>query len=71
VWTPLSSELEIGLTLGFSSGGPLQRISVQFVKPGMRDSAWSKAAEDEIKRFRDTWLKDQLGFPLINFNGEK
>jgi hypothetical protein len=71
VWTPLSSELEIGITLGFSSGGPLQRISAQFVKPGMRGAAWSKAAEDEIKRFHDTWLKDQLGLPPYQFQWGK
>jgi hypothetical protein len=67
VWKQISPKLEIGITLGFSSGGPLQRISAQFVKPGLRGSAWSKAAEDEIKCFHDKWLKEQLGPPPYQF----
>ena len=63
----ITPELEVGLTLGFSPNGPLRRISVQFIKPGTRGSAWSKAVEDDIKRSHDKWLKAQLGEPPYQF----
>lgn len=67
----VSSELEIGLTLGFARTGPLQRISAQFVKIGLRGSTWSKALEDQIKSFHDAWLKEQLGKPPYQFTWGK
>ena len=66
-WRHVSPELEIGLTLGFSPDGLLQRISAQFVKLGTRGSAWSKEREHEIKCFHDKWLKEQLGDPPHQF----
>jgi hypothetical protein len=67
VWRQITPKLEIGLTLGFSPHGPLQRISVQCVKPGTRRYEWSKALEDEIKHYHDEWLKEQLGEPPYHF----
>lgn len=67
VWRQVGPEHEIGLTLTFAPGGPLQRISAQFVKLGIRGSQWSKAMMDEIKAFHDQWLKDQLGDPPFQF----
>lgn len=66
-WQNVSSEFEVGLTLGFSNNGLLQRISAQFVRIGLRGSQWSKASEDQIKRFHDAWLKKQLGNPPYQF----
>jgi hypothetical protein len=48
MWKQAGPELEIGLTLAFIPNGPLQRISAQVVKPGIRGSEWSKAKEDDI-----------------------
>ena len=70
-WQQISPEQEIGLTLGFSPCGPLQRISAQFMKLGIRGSAWSKAREDEIKCFHDKWLREQLGDPPHQFRWGK
>ena len=67
LWTQLSPELEIGLTLGFLAHGSLQRVSAQFVKPGARGTPWSRAVEDDIKRFHDKWLQEQLGEPPYQF----
>ena len=66
-WRQISPEMEMGLTLGFFPGGPLQRLSAQFVSPATRGAAWSKAREEEIKCFHDNWLKEQLGDPPYRF----
>ena len=71
VWQRISPELEMGLTLGFSAGGPLQRISAQFVNLGTRGSEWSKVKEDEIKHYHDKWLSEQLGDPPYQFRWGK
>ena len=60
-----------GHPLGFSPDGPLQRISAQFVKLGIRGSAWSREIEGEIKRFHENWLRDQLGNPPYQFRWGK
>lgn len=60
-WRQINQKYEFGLTFGFASSGSLERISAQFVPMGARGSNWSKAIEDEIKRFHDSWLEEQLG----------
>jgi hypothetical protein len=71
VWQQISPELEMGLTLGFSEGGPLLRISAVFVNLRTRGSEWSKGKEDEIKHFHDEWLIEQLGNPPYQFRWGK
>lgn len=67
VWRKIDGGIEIGMTLKFSSSGPLQRIGLQFVKQGVRGSDWTRAMEDEIKVFHDRWLKERLGDPPYRF----
>lgn len=71
VWRQVGVANEVGLTLKFIPKGKLLRISVQFIKIGMRGSQWSKALEDEIKCFHDEWLKEQLGQPPYQFSWGK
>ena len=67
-WRHITTELDLGLTLGFLPGGGLQRISGQFVRPEIRVTEWSREKEDVIKRFHDQWLKEQLGNPPYQFD---
>jgi len=67
IWQKVAPELEIGITVGFQPGGPLERITAKFVKAGMRDAPWSKEMEEDLKRFHDQWLREQLGNPPYQF----
>jgi hypothetical protein len=61
IWQQVDPELEVGITVGFQPGGPLERIRIKFVKAGMRSAPWSKDMEEDIKRLHDLWLQEQLG----------
>jgi len=67
IWQQVDPELEIGITVGFQPGGPLERITAKFVKAGMRSAPWSKDMEEDLKRFHDNWLREQLGNPPHQF----
>jgi hypothetical protein len=67
IWQQVAPELEVGITVGFQPGEPLQRIAIKFVKAVMRSAPWSKDMEEDIKRIHDVWLREQLGNPPNQF----
>lgn len=70
VWVPNVLEREAGIVLAFPPGGGLGRIRLKLVKPEVRSagaSGWSRAVEDEMKAFHDSWIREQLGEPPYQF----
>ena len=71
IWRHINAEREVGVTLGFPTGGVLQRISAKFLKSEVRAAEWSKSLENEIKILHDQWLRAQLGSPPYQFRWGK
>lgn len=65
VWCSDVSGQRLGAVFSFIPHAGLRRARIKFVKPNV--VTWSREVEDEIKRFHDNWLRQQLGEPPYQF----